>query len=125
MTTETEGTTAETAADKRATAQGLIKYYSAWSFGAGIVPLPGIDVLLVIGVNVQMLRKLSAVYGLTFSENIAKSIVASLLAGLVPGFLSFGVAGYVIRSVPAIGQLLGVLVMPGFSAAATYAVGRV
>jgi uncharacterized protein (DUF697 family) len=128
MTTDTviEGETAEIpAVDKEAAAQGLVKYYSAWSFGAGIVPLPMIDMLLVMGVNAQMLRKMSAIYGVTFSENIAKNLIASMLAGLVPGALSFGVVGYALRSVPVFGPLLGLMVMPSFSAAATYAVGRV
>jgi uncharacterized protein (DUF697 family) len=121
-----EGTTTETpAVDKQATARGLIKYYSAWSFGAGIVPLPVLDVLLVIGVNAQMLRKMSATYGVPFSENVAKTLIASLLSGVVPGALSFGIVGYALRAVPAVGQILGVLVMPAFSSAATYAIGRV
>jgi len=106
-------------------ARGLIRYYSAWSFGAGIVPVPVIDMLLVMGVQVQMLRKMSDLYDIPFSDHVVKNLLAALLGGLVPEALSAGAVGQALRAVPGVGPVLGVLTMPTFSAAATYAVGHV
>jgi len=107
------------------TAQSTIRYYSGWSFGAGLVSIPVVDMLLVSGVQIQMLRKLSDIYEVKFSEHLARNFVAALLGGLVPQTLSVGVVGPLVRGIPGIGGLLGLATMPAFSAAATYAVGRV
>jgi len=106
-------------------AQSIIRYYSGWSLGAGLVPIPLVDMLLVSGVQIQMLRKLSDLYEVKFSEHIARNLVAALLGGLVAETLSAGVVGPLLRSIPGIGGLLGLVTMPALSAAATYALGRV
>lgn len=106
-------------------ARALVRYYSAWSFGAGIVPVPGVDMLLVMGVQVQMLRKMSEIYKVSFSENLVKNLVGVLLGGLVPEAISLGAVGQALRAVPGIGPVLGALTMPTISSAATYAVGQV
>ncbi len=101
-------------------AQSIIRYYSGWSLGAGLVPIPLVDMLLVSGVQIQMLRKLSDLYEVKFSEHIARNLVAALLGGLVAETLSAGVVGPLLRSIPGIGGLLGLVTMPALSAAATY-----
>jgi uncharacterized protein (DUF697 family) len=106
-------------------AQSIIRYYSGWSIGAGIVPVPIVDMLLVSGVQIQMLRKLSELYEVNFSEHMARNLVAALLGGLVPQALSTSLVGPLIRTIPGIGMLLGMVTMPALSAAATYALGRV
>jgi uncharacterized protein (DUF697 family) len=106
-------------------AHGTVKYYSAWSFGAGALPLPFVDTVLVIGVQVQMLRKLSDIYGAKFSEHVARNVVAALLGGLLSETVAFGFAAPLVRAVPLIGPLLGAFALPAVAASATYAVGQV
>ena len=43
-----------------------------------LVPIPLVDVAAVGGVQLQMLRRLSEIYGVPFSENMGKSVIASL-----------------------------------------------
>jgi len=111
--------------DRERLARGLVKYYSAWSFGAGIVPVPMVDMLLVMGVQVQMLRKMSDLYGVPFSEHVARNLVGSLVGGAASEVVAGGLVGPVVRLIPGVGPFLGALTMPAVAAASTYAVGLV
>jgi uncharacterized protein (DUF697 family) len=111
--------------DRANIARSTIKYYAGWSFGAGLVSIPVVDMLLVMGVQVQMLRKMSDIYGVNFSEHIARNLIAALLGGLVPETLSRSVITPFLQAVPIVGPILGLVTMPAFSAASTYAVGQV
>lgn len=111
--------------DRADIARSTIKYYSGWSFGAGLISIPVVDMLLVMGVQLQMLRKMSDIYGVNFSEHIARNLIAALLGGLVPETLSRSVITPFLQSIPLVGPILGMVTMPAFSAASTYAVGQV
>lgn len=120
-----DGTEETTLADRERQARGLVKYYAAWSFGAGIVPVPLVDMLLVMGVQVQMLRKMSDLYGVPFSEHVARNLVGALVGGAASEVVAGGLIGPVIRLIPGVGPLLGALTMPAVASASTYAVGLV
>jgi uncharacterized protein (DUF697 family) len=109
---------------KLAQAHSEIRYYAAWSAGAGVVPVPLVDTLLVTGVQLQMLRKLAGIYGVRYPEDLAKALVASLLGGVLPGTLGTGL-GHLLGMVPVIGPIFGFVTKPAMAAAATYAIGRV
>lgn len=112
-------------ADRERLARGLVKYYSAWSFGAGIMPVPIVDMLLVMGVQVQMLRKMSDLYEVPFSEHVARNLIGALVGGAASEVVAGGLIGPVVRLVPGVGPLLGALTMPAVASASTYAVGLV
>ena len=116
---------AEQERDREGLARGLVKYYAAWSIGAGIVPVPIVDMLLVMGVQVQMLRKMSDLYGVPFSEHVARNLVGALVGGAGSEVVAGGLVGPVVRLIPGIGPFLGALTMPAVAAASTYAVGLV
>jgi uncharacterized protein (DUF697 family) len=50
-------------------ASQLVDRFSLWSGAAGLIPIPLIDVATVAGVQLQMLRRLSEIYGVPFSDN--------------------------------------------------------
>lgn len=106
-------------------AHGLVRRYSAWGFGAGCIPVPWIDLAAVTGVQLNMINKLSKLYGVPFSEHTAKNIIVALLGSIVPNQLTWGVLGSAIKAIPGIGAPLALLTMPGFSSAATWAIGRI
>jgi uncharacterized protein (DUF697 family) len=109
-------------------ASQLVDRFSLWSGAAGLIPLPLIDVAAVGGVQIQMLRRLSEIYGVPFSENRGKSILASLAGALIPASTATSTAvGFssLIKGLPGIGTAIGALSMPVFSAAATYIIGKV
>ena len=115
--------TASTASrEERALAE--VESFLPWSAGAGILPLPGIDMALIIGVQLRMLAKLAEVYGVPFKEQAAKSVVATLMATLVQNTLLGGLA-FALRFTPVLGPLFGIAGLPALAAAGTFALGKV
>jgi uncharacterized protein (DUF697 family) len=110
--------------DRTEAALKLVKSYMPWSAGAGIIPVPGIDLTALVAVQLRMLAKLAELYNVPFRDQAAKSVLGSLLGAVASGGLAGGVAS-TFKAVPVIGTLVGALVLPALGAAATYAVGKV
>ena len=118
--------TDENVDDARLTRVGEIISSSAkWSAAAGLVPVPVLDLIALGAVQTRMLMDLSAVYGQPFGKEAANSIVSVLLGTLIPGAAAGAVMGSFVKTVPGAGTLAGMASMAAFSAAATYAVGKV
>lgn len=131
-TTGSEATAPETLemTDERRDEQAsqLVDRYSLWAGAAGLVPVPILDIAVVGGVQLQMLRKLSEVYEVPFSDNMGKSVIASLAGALIPASTATTTAmgvGSLMKGLPGIGTAIGALTMPVFSAGATYIIGKV
>jgi uncharacterized protein (DUF697 family) len=76
------------------------------------------------GVQFYMLRRLSEIYEIPFSENRGKSIVTSLAGAMAPASLATA-TGSLIKGLPGIGTMIGALTMPIASAGATWVIGNV
>jgi uncharacterized protein (DUF697 family) len=111
--------------EKEESAQKLVRNYMWWSMGAGLIPVPFVDLAAVSGVQLKMLKDMSEMYNINFSENRGKVIVSALLGSIVPNSLSVGNMGSLLKMVPLIGSVLGGVSMSLFSGAATYAIGKV
>jgi uncharacterized protein (DUF697 family) len=107
-----------------ALASQLVDRFSLWSGAAGLIPVPIVDIAAVGGVQLQMLRRLSEMYSVPFSENVGKSIIASLAGSIIPKTVAYS-AGSLTKGIPVLGTLIGGLTMPVFSAADTYVIGKV
>lgn len=122
--TETKAQSDPVTADSRSElAEKLVNRFSMWSGAAGLIPIPLADIAAVGGVQLQMLRKLSELYAVPFSENMGKSAIAALVGAVIPATSAVGVAS-VAKGVPVIGTTIGVLSMPALSAGATYLIGK-
>ena len=111
--------------DKEIAANELVKKYSLYSAGAGLVPVPMLDWAAISAVQLKMLSDLSAIYGLAFEADRVKPIVASILGGYASTKIGYGLGGGLIKSIPLIGTTLGMVAVPGFAYGLTYAVGKV
>jgi uncharacterized protein (DUF697 family) len=111
--------------EKEIAAKKIVKNYMWWSMGAGLIPVPFVDLAAVSGVQLKMLKDLSDIYEIKFSENKGKSIVSALLGSIVPNSLSSGSLGSLLKMVPFVGTVLGGISMSLFSGASTYAIGKV
>ena len=111
-------------ANREELALAVVKSFLPWAAGAGILPLPGIDMVLIIGVQLRMLARLAEVYGVPFKEQAAKSMVATLMATLVQNTMLGGLA-FAFKFTPVLGPLLGIAVWPAVAAAGTFALGKV
>jgi uncharacterized protein (DUF697 family) len=102
----------------------LVDRLSLWSGAAGLIPVPLVDMAAVGGVQLHMLRRLSEIYGVPFSENRGKSILTSLAGAVIPASTAATTASLV-KGLPVIGTAIGALTMPVVSAGATWVIGKV
>jgi uncharacterized protein (DUF697 family) len=105
-------------------ANDLVKKWMWWTMGAGLIPVPFVDLAAVSGVQIKMLSDLSNLYGVKFSANKGKSVVSALLGSIVPNSLAGGGVGSILKMIPLVGTILGGVSMSLFSGAATYAIGK-
>jgi uncharacterized protein (DUF697 family) len=120
---ETGQATAETPEQRHETAAKLVDRFAVWSGVAGLIPLPFVDVLAVGGLQLQMLRRVSQLYDVQFSENRGKALIASIAGTMIPVTSGMGAAS-ALKSVPILGMVASAFVMPVLSAGATYAIGK-
>ncbi len=110
---------------KEQAARKLVKNYMWWSMGAGLIPVPFVDLVAVSGVQLKMLGEISKIYGVEFQANRGKALIASLIGYAVPSTLSFGSVGSLLKAIPVVGPLVGAPSMVLFCGASTYALGKV
>jgi uncharacterized protein (DUF697 family) len=105
-------------------ANSVVRRNMYWAMGAGILPLPLLDVVAISGVQLKMLRELSNLYDFKFSEGVAKKAVMSLLVGL--GGVGIGglIGTSLFKLIPFVGLPLGIASVPVVSGAFTHAVGQ-
>jgi len=104
-------------------ASALIERFAIWSGVAGLIPVPVVDAVTVGGLQIQMLRRLSQIYNVPFSENRGKALIASIAGSMIPATSGIGAAS-ALKFVPVVGMLVSGFVMPVLSAGATYAIGK-
>jgi uncharacterized protein (DUF697 family) len=120
---ETSSTASAPVEPRDEVASRLVNRFAIWSGVAGLIPVPIADFVVVGGVQVQMLRRLSQIYDVPFSEDRGKSLIAALAGALVPLTSTIGIYSTV-KAVPFVGTIIGELAMPVLSAGATYAIGQ-
>jgi len=118
-----EEAAAATPAERQEVASKLVDRFAIWSGVAGLIPLPVVDVVAVGGLQVQMLRRISQIYDVEFSENRGKALIGALAGTMIPVTSGIGAAS-ALKAVPLLGMLASAFVMPVLSAGATYAIGK-
>lgn len=106
--------------DKSAEATKIVRNHMLGAVAAGILPIPLLDLAVLTGVQMRMVRALARHYDVEFAEQRVKSLLGTLVsvgAGATAGSL-------LKAALPGARALFGLggLVVP---AATTYAVGRV
>jgi len=105
-------------------AQELIRKSMYVSMAAGLVPVPLFDFLAIGAIQIEMLRRLSHLYGVTFMEGKVKNILAALIGGSFPSSFAPVFAG-ITKMIPVVGTTIGAVTLPLIAGASTYAVGKV
>ena len=118
-----EASAANTPETREEMASKLVDRFALWSGVAGLIPVPVVDVFAVGGLQIQMLRRISQIYDVGFSENRGKALIASIAGSMIPATSGIGAAS-VLKAVPIVGTIAGGFVMPVLSAGATYAIGK-
>lgn len=110
-------------------AQEIIGSYWKWATVAGVLP-PLVDVAVVTGIQVKMIADLAHLYypDVEFKNEWGKSVVGALVGSVSPPFLahaSLRLLGPMLKFVPVVGMVAGLVAIPAFNAATTRALGIV
>jgi uncharacterized protein (DUF697 family) len=120
-----ESTTPREVVPTLARAESLVRKNVYICAAVGLVPIPLFDMVAVSSLQVNMLYRLCKLYDIPFSQEAAKSVVASLLAGGGAAALGKSASVSLAKSIPFIGTVIGGMAMPVLAGASTYAVGKV
>lgn len=105
-------------------ANAIVKKYMLAALVPGLVPLPLIDLAALAGIQLKLVHSLAKLYDVEFSEQLGKSLIASLLGGGIPVSLSANLAS-LIKGLPLVGTVAGGISVAVCGGASTYAVGKV
>jgi len=103
----------------------ILRHHVWGAMAVGLVPIPLVDLVAIMGVQINMLRKLAKAYNIPFFKDNAKNLLSSLIGSAVPVAVAPGVAASLAKIIPIFGQTAGVITMPIIAGASTYAVGKV
>ena len=106
--------------DKHQQAEAIVKTHVLISMGAGLVPIPILDIAAVTAVQMDMVKQLTMLYNVDHPNNFDKSLITALT-----GSIFARVGASFIKAIPVVGSVIGGLSMAIMSGASTYAVGQV
>ncbi len=132
VTNKSDGTEAsstsgepETAESRLRSAEGVVRRNVYWALGVGIVPFPIVDFVGVTAIELKMIKELSDAYDVKFTENTAKSIISSLAVSIGSLGIAGAVASSLLKLIPAVGTVVGVVGVSVVAGAFTQALGNV
>jgi uncharacterized protein (DUF697 family) len=99
----------------------VVRRYTWWSLGAGLLPIPFVDMMVVTGLQLKMISEISDIYGVEFRASRVKAIVGSLIGSIFPELMATIVATF-LKTVPG-GIAGGTMVF--FCGATAWALGKV
>jgi len=105
---------------KRMQAEEIVRGHILWAMGGGLMPLPLLDLAAVTAVQMDMLKQLSNLYEVDFSQAMGKSFVTAMTGTTLA---KLGTSA--LKIIPGVGTIVGGLSMSLLSGASTYAVGQI
>ncbi|MCK5525010.1 MAG: cache domain-containing protein [Thiomargarita sp.] len=100
-----------------------LKKHVSLSMGVALIPIPIVDFVSVTAIQMSLLSEIAEKFGVPFSKEKVKSLLFSLVGGSIPVAANMPVAS-MIKSIPVIGTVSGLITMPIISGASTYAIGK-
>ncbi len=98
----------------------IIKNHVIWALGGGLIPIPIVDFVAVTSIQLDMVRELCSLHGVSYEKRQGKSLV-----GALAGTSLASIGASFVKAIPGIGSLLGGVSMSLMSGATTYALGQV
>ncbi len=111
----------DTKSEKSKHADTIIRNHVIFSMGAGIIPVPVVDIFAVGATQLDMIRQLCKVYDKDFSETQGKAIVSALTTSTLA---KIG-ARSLVKLIPVVGSYIGGVTSAVMAGASTYALGEV
>jgi len=100
--------------------ENIVQEHVLLSLGAGLVPVPGVDLAAVTIVQSAMLKKLCAAYEKDFSKSEAEVLLTALTGSTLAQL-----GASLLKALPGIGTIIGGVSMSIMAGASTYAVAQV
>lgn len=102
----------------------IIRQHALSAIGVGLLPVPGADFAGLLIVQSNMIKEITRLYEVPFLKEAAKNALTSLIGG---AFFTnaMPILSSMVKAVPIIGQSVGMVTMPIFCGASTYATGNV
>jgi uncharacterized protein (DUF697 family) len=110
--------------DRLMLANDTVKNHVIAATGVSLIPVPGVDLAAVMGIQLDMARCLSKIYDVPFKEKLVRSLLTSLVASAGVAAALAGLASLA-KAVPVLGTISGAAAMSATAAAVTYATGKV
>lgn len=107
-----------------ADAMKIVYRYMAISAGAALVPFAGVDVAILAGIHVSLIKRLCEHYTIDFSEHTARNIMIAVLASVIPGTIGSFAGRRFMRLLPPPARVVGWGLMSASSAAFSYGIGQ-
>lgn len=104
--------------------EDIIRNHVLGAVGLGFVPVPVVDVVGLMGVQLDLINKLSGYYNITFKENMAKNIISTLIGGVTPVALT-PFAFSLLKIIPVVGYTTSAVSLCIMGGGSTYAIGRI
>ena len=109
--------------NKEKNADEIIKKHVYWAVGAGLIPLPVVDIAAVTAIQLDMLKQICTHYKIDYSEESGKAWISALVTSTMSSFVA-RLGASAVKFIPVIGTLAGVTSMAVLSGASTYALGK-
>jgi len=98
----------------------IINNHMILSIGAGLVPIPLLDMVAVTAIQLDMLKKLAEHHDVNYDEQRFKSWMHA-----IGGTILARLGASTIKAIPVFGSIFGGISMAALSGASTYAMGKV
>jgi len=105
-------------------AHETVKNYVLVAMTVGFVPFPLVDIAALLAIQLRLTHHLAEQYQVYYSNNVANSLILSLLSSVVTTTSTVPLAS-VIKIIPVIGSVAGLVSVAILGGASTYAVGKV
>ena len=106
----------------------MIKEHALLGTAAGVIPIPGADVAAMVANIWTMYVRINKVVGVSFGDNVLKSIASGVIANLasvIPGIIVAMGASVLLKLIPGIGTVGGMAVGAAANVAVMYVAGKV
>ncbi len=102
----------------------IIRRHALYAAGAGLVPIPLVDLASISVVQYRMIKEIAKKYKIEFSEEKTKSILAGLMGGIT-SFEAGLLTRILFKGIPIIGPVIGGTAVSGFAYITTKLVGEI
>lgn len=110
---------------RRHRANKCIQLWSWASVPTALIPFVVVDVAMVIGIQVKMIKDLCQLYEVPFKNENARAFISALVGGGVATIASSGLKHLLLKSLPHFGSTIAFLAQPALGFSTTYALGQV